>query len=68
MTSGFPGMRFNDSELAKSLPLLSKPYRKQDLIRMVRDVLDERQASKAGGTRGSVDSAEVPRKMRSTTG
>jgi CheY-like chemotaxis protein len=42
MTSGFPGMRFNESELAKSLPLLSKPYRKQDLIRMVSDVLNER--------------------------
>ncbi len=42
MTSGFPGMRFNESELAKSLPLLSKPYRKQDLIRMVWDVLNER--------------------------
>jgi PAS domain S-box-containing protein len=42
MTSGFPGMRFKDTEFAKSLPLLSKPYRKQDLIRMVREVLDER--------------------------
>ena len=42
MTSGFPGMRFNETELANSLPLLSKPYRKQDLVRMVREVLDER--------------------------
>ena len=42
MTSGFPGMRFNETELVKSLPLLSKPYRKQDLIRLVREVLDER--------------------------
>ena len=42
MTSGFPGMRFKDTELAKSLPLLSKPYRKQDLVRMVREVLHER--------------------------
>jgi PAS domain S-box-containing protein len=42
MTSGFPGMRFKDTELAKSLPLLSKPYRNQELIRMVREVLDER--------------------------
>lgn len=42
MTSGFPGMRFNETELAGSLPLLSKPYRKQDLIRIVREVLDER--------------------------
>jgi PAS domain S-box-containing protein len=45
MTSGFPGMRFKDTELAKSLPLLSKPYRKQDLIRMVREALDERAQS-----------------------
>jgi PAS domain S-box-containing protein len=42
MTSGFPGLRFNETELANSLPLLSKPYRKQDLVRMVREVLDER--------------------------
>jgi PAS domain S-box-containing protein len=42
MTSGFPGMRFNETELANNLPLLSKPYRKQDLVRMVREVLDER--------------------------
>jgi PAS domain S-box-containing protein len=42
MTSGFPGMRFNETELANGLPLLSKPYRKQDLVRMVREVLDER--------------------------
>jgi PAS domain S-box-containing protein len=44
MTSGFPGMRFNGSELAERLPLLSKPYRREDLIRMVREVLDERSA------------------------
>ena len=42
MTSGFPGMRFSERELADSLPLLSKPYRKQDLVQMVREVLDER--------------------------
>jgi PAS domain S-box-containing protein len=42
MTSGFPGMRFSERELANSLPLLSKPYRRQDLIRMVREILDER--------------------------
>jgi PAS domain S-box-containing protein len=42
MTSGFPGMRFNETTLANGLPLLSKPYRKQDLVRMVREVLDER--------------------------
>jgi CheY-like chemotaxis protein len=42
MTSGFPGIRFKDTELARSLPLLSKPYRKQDLVRIVREVLDER--------------------------
>jgi PAS domain S-box-containing protein len=42
MTSGFPGMRFSETEFAKSLPLLSKPYRKQDLIQTVREVLAER--------------------------
>jgi hypothetical protein len=42
MTPGFPGMRFNETKLASGLPLLSKPYRKQDLVRMVREVLDER--------------------------
>lgn len=45
MTSGFPGMRFNETKLANGLPLLSKPYRKQDLVRMVREVLDERSTS-----------------------
>jgi PAS domain S-box-containing protein len=42
MTSGFPGMRFNETKLANNLPLLSKPYRKQDLIQIVRKVLNER--------------------------
>ncbi len=42
MTSGFPGMRFNETKLASDLPLLSKPYRKHDLVRVVRQVLDER--------------------------
>lgn len=40
MTSGFPGMRFRETELGNTLPLLSKPYRKQDLIRIVREILD----------------------------
>jgi PAS domain S-box-containing protein len=40
LTSGFPGFRFNDGELKTRLPLLSKPYRKEDLARMVREVLD----------------------------
>jgi hypothetical protein len=39
MTSGFPGMRFSETKLGNTLPLLSKPYRKQDLIRIVREVL-----------------------------
>jgi len=47
MTSGFPGIRFSETEFAKSLPLLSKPYRKQDLIRMVREALDERSSADA---------------------
>jgi PAS domain S-box-containing protein len=42
MTSGFPGMRFSETDLGNILPLLSKPYRKQDLIRIVREVLDSR--------------------------
>lgn len=40
MTSGFPGTRFSETKLGNTLPLLSKPYRKQDLIRIVREVLD----------------------------
>ncbi|HWX30455.1 MAG TPA: MASE4 domain-containing protein [Steroidobacteraceae bacterium] len=45
MTSGFPGIRFNETELGPKLPLLSKPYRRQDLIRMVREALEERAQS-----------------------
>jgi FixJ family two-component response regulator len=51
MTSGFPGVRFNETKLAGGLRLLSKPYRKQDLVRMVREVLDER------SIRGAVEAA-----------
>jgi PAS domain S-box-containing protein len=41
MSSGFPGVRFGETELANSLPLLSKPYRMQALIRLVRQVLGQ---------------------------
>jgi signal transduction histidine kinase/DNA-binding response OmpR family regulator len=41
LTSGFPDARFNDNPTT-ALPwrLLSKPYRKEDLARAVRDALD----------------------------
>jgi hypothetical protein len=41
MSSGFPGVRFGKTELANSLPLLSKPYRTQALIRLVRQLLGQ---------------------------
>jgi CheY-like chemotaxis protein len=42
LTSGFPGKRLADAEgLGSAVRLLSKPYRKDDLARMVREVLDE---------------------------
>ena len=43
LTSGFPGKRLADTEgLGGAVRLLSKPYRKDELARMVREVLDER--------------------------
>jgi PAS domain S-box-containing protein len=43
LTSGFPGSRLADAEgLGSAVRLLSKPYRKDDLARAVREVLDER--------------------------
>jgi CheY-like chemotaxis protein len=41
MTSGFPSARFDELRLGTKLPLLSKPYRKEDLARVVREVLSE---------------------------
>jgi len=42
LTSGFPGTRLTDlDELGASLRLLDKPYRKQDLARILREVLSE---------------------------
>jgi PAS domain S-box-containing protein len=41
MTSGFPSARFDEPRLGTKLPLLSKPYRKEDLARVVREVLSE---------------------------
>ncbi len=42
LTSGFPGGKVNEDfgPLATSVRLLDKPYRKDDLARAVRDVLD----------------------------
>jgi DNA-binding NtrC family response regulator len=40
LTSGFPGARLTDMQgLGTSVRLLSKPYRRDDLARTVRDVL-----------------------------
>ena len=42
LTSGFPGARLTDMQtLGTSVRLLSKPYRKEDLARTVREVLDD---------------------------
>ena len=41
LTSGFPGIRI-DAGTKATVPLLSKPYRRDDLIRKVREILDER--------------------------
>ena len=41
VTSGFPDIKLNgDSAEAKTLRLLNKPYRKDDLARVVREALD----------------------------
>jgi CheY-like chemotaxis protein len=40
LTSGFPGTRLTDVEgLSTTLRLLSKPYRKRDLVRMLRETI-----------------------------
>ena len=42
LTSGFPDARFSGSgALATGTRLLSKPYRKEELRRAVRDAIDE---------------------------
>jgi len=42
LTSGFPGRRLTDAEgLGSGVRLLSKPYRKDELIRLVREVLEK---------------------------
>jgi PAS domain S-box-containing protein len=43
LTSGFPGARIAEAMRPEAgLRLLSKPYRKDDLMRVIREVLDER--------------------------
>lgn len=41
LTSGFPDARWGGSQLRTGARLLSKPYRKEELRRAVREVLDE---------------------------
>ena len=42
LTSGFPGARLTDMQsLGTSVRLLSKPYRREDLARTVREVLND---------------------------
>lgn len=48
LTSGFPQTRFKEEFARHSLRLLSKPYRKEALARMVRDVLDGRDSETSG--------------------
>jgi PAS domain S-box-containing protein len=44
LTSGFPGRRLTDDEgLGSGVRLLSKPYRKDELMRVVREVLEEKE-------------------------
>jgi PAS domain S-box-containing protein len=44
LTSGFPGRRLTDDEgLGSGVRLLSKPYRKDELIRLVLEVLEEKE-------------------------
>ena len=40
LTSGFPENRGNGDPIARGLRLLSKPYRRDDLGRIIREVLD----------------------------
>ena len=43
LTSGFSGTRLADVEgLGSNVRLLNKPYRKDDLTRTIREVLDDR--------------------------
>jgi PAS domain S-box-containing protein len=44
LTSGFPGRRLTDADgFGGGVRLLSKPYRKDELIRLVREVLEEKE-------------------------
>jgi signal transduction histidine kinase len=53
LTSGFPGAKIDE---ARGIPagtrLLGKPYRKDELARVLRDVLDERDGAARGGADG----------------
>src|SRR5262249_14323902 len=41
LTSGFAETSLANHSSAKTIPLLSKPYRKQDLAKKIQEVLDE---------------------------
>ncbi len=47
MTSGFPDRLKSGAELSPGLRLLSKPYRKEDLIRAIDEVLAEEDAARS---------------------
>jgi hypothetical protein len=40
LTSGFPGNRIAADGVLSNIRLLSKPYRKEDIARVIREVLD----------------------------
>jgi two-component system cell cycle sensor histidine kinase/response regulator CckA len=46
LTSGFPETSLQDKFATSNFPLLTKPYRKADLLRMVQDALETTQARK----------------------
>ena len=48
LTSGFPQSRLTDDVASTRFRLLSKPYRKSDLARIIHEVMGEAPASKAG--------------------
>jgi len=49
LTSGFPGTKINgESGISGEIRLLSKPYRKEDLARTLRDILDGEKGEQHG--------------------
>ena len=53
LTSGFPGSMIDGGrELASKVKLLSKPYRKDQLARALREIIDRESGGRSGGTPG----------------